>query len=357
MKIAMLISGGVDSSVALRLLKDQGHEITAFYLKIWLEDELSFLGDCPWEEDLAFVRAVCKQADISLQVIPLQKEYKDTIIAYTIDQVKRGLTPNPDMLCNTFIKFGAFYDAVGKDFDAVATGHYARVICKNNVYYLGQTPDLVKDQSYFLARLSQEQLSHSIFPLGEYTKEQVRALAQKYDLPNKDRKDSQGLCFLGKISFRDFIKAHVGIKKGDLCVYETGEKIGEHDGFWFYTLGQRQGLGLSGGPWYVVKKDIIANVVFISNEYYAPNKERNSFVLQDVVWNTVMPHDDVYVKIRHGQYMHKAMVQQEGLYYRVFLQEHDQAIAPGQFAVFYQDGLCIGSGVIVYSRNENTMGF
>jgi tRNA (5-methylaminomethyl-2-thiouridylate)-methyltransferase len=346
MKIAVLLSGGVDSSVALSLLKEQGHDVTAFYLKIWLEDELAFLGDCPWEQDLSYARAVCEQLDVPLKIVPLQKEYKDKIISYTIDQVKKGLTPNPDMLCNTFIKFGAFYDAVGKEFDTIATGHYADVTEKDGVYYLKQTPDPIKDQTYFLARLTQEQLSRVMFPLGTYAKNQVRELAQKFDLPNKERKDSQGLCFLGKISFKDFIKAHAGTKKGDFVVFETGKKIAEHEGFWFYTLGQRQGIGLSHGPWYVVKKDPKTNVVYISNQYFDGDKKRDSFYLTDCIWNNEPIIGVTQVKLRHGQQIHSATVTHEDGETKVVLDEQDQGIAPGQFAVFYQDGLCVGSGVV-----------
>ena len=346
MNIAVLLSGGVDSSVALGLLKQQGYNVTAFYLKIWLEDELAFLGDCPWEQDLSYARSVCDKLDVPLKIVPLQKEYKDTIIAYTIDQVTKGLTPNPDMLCNTFIKFGAFYDVVGKDFDKIATGHYAGVTEQDGIYYLKQTPDAIKDQTYFLARLTQEQLSHVMFPLGDYTKAQVRELAQKFNLPNKGRKDSQGLCFLGKISFKDFIKAHAGTKKGDFVVYETNEKIAEHEGFWFYTLGQRQGIGLSHGPWYVVKKDPETNTVYISNTYFDSNKKRDTVYLTDCVWNDKPLSGAAQVKLRHGQQMHNATVTQEQDSVKVVLDTQDQGIAPGQFAVFYQDGLCIGSGVI-----------
>lgn len=346
MRIAVLLSGGVDSSVALSLLKQQGHDVTAFYLKIWLEDELAFLGDCPWEQDLSYARAVCEELDISLRIVPLQKEYKDTIIKYTIEQVKKGLTPNPDMLCNTFIKFGAFYDAVGKDFDKIATGHYAGITEVDGVYYLKQTPDAIKDQTYFLARLTQDQLSHVMFPLGEYTKEQVRELAQEFDLPNKERKDSQGLCFLGKISFKDFIKAHAGTKKGDFVVYETNEKIAEHEGFWFYTLGQRQGIGLSHGPWYVVKKDPETNTVYISNQYYDANKKRDMFYLTDCIWNNDPVEGKTQVKLRHGQQIYNATVTHEEGAVKVLLEKDDQALAPGQFAVFYDNGLCVGSGVI-----------
>ena len=306
------------------------------------------MGTCPWEEDLQYVRAVCDQAGVELQVIPLQKEYHERVIAYTIEAVKEGRTPNPDMLCNTMIKFGAFYETVGKQYDMIATGHYAQVTNKDGVYYLAQTPDAIKDQTYFLARLSQEQLSRVMFPIGEYTKEQVRQLAQKFDLPNKERKDSQGLCFLGKIKFRDFIEQHVGKRQGDLVEYETGAVLGVHDGFWFYTVGQRQGIGLSGGPWYVVSKDSERNVVFISKGYHTPDKQRDSFLIEHCYWfNGVAPLDrEIFVKLRHGAHMHRARVVPTEKGMQVNLFERDQGIAAGQFAVFYENGLCLGSAVI-----------
>ena len=353
MKIAMLLSGGVDSSVALALLQQQGHEITAFYLKIWLEDELSYLGECPWEEDLSYARAVCEKLNVPLHVIPLQKEYKDRIIAYTIAEVQAGRTPNPDMLCNPMIKFGAFLEAVGSEFDKVATGHYAGLIQKDGIYYLHQVPDPIKDQTYFLARLSQEQLSKALFPLNTYTKTEVRLLAEQFDLPTKNRKDSQGLCFLGKITFKDFIKHHVGIKQGPMIVYETGQKIGTHDGFWFYTIGQRQGLGLSHGPWYVVKKDILTNTLSISNQYHDKTKQRDIFIIEDCMWTNGVPTDQLLVKIRHGQQLHTAkLTQLIDTSYQVALEISDQGIAVGQFAVFYKDGLVIGSGVIAEGYHE-----
>ena len=263
----MLVSGGVDSSLALALLVEQGIPVTAFYLKIWLEDDLAHLGECPWEQDLVAVRAVCEKLGVPLEILNLQKEYHDIIVSYITQEVRAGRTPTPDIFCNTYIKFGAFLDEYGDGYDKVATGHYAGVIYKNGTYFLHRTPDPVKDQTYFLARLSQEQLAKSLFPLAQFTKEQVREHARRFDLPNKDRKDSQGLCFLGKISFRDFIKAHVGTKKGEFIEQETGEVKGYHEGFWFYTSGQRQGIGLNAGPWYVVHKDPKMNVVYISKHY------------------------------------------------------------------------------------------
>src|SRR4030067_2342068 len=214
MKNAILLSGGVDSSVALRLLKDEGHQITAFYLKIWLQDEFSFLGECPWEEDLKYARGVCEQANVPLEVIPLQTEYWDNVVSYTIEEIKEGRTPNPDIFCNSLIKFGQFYDKIDSSFEKVASGHYARVEKSNIRYQLKKSPDPVKDQTYFLAYLTQDQLSRAYFPIGIYKKEEVRKLALKFDLPNKERKDSQGICFLGQIKFNDFIKHHLGEKKG-----------------------------------------------------------------------------------------------------------------------------------------------
>lgn len=348
MKIAVLVSGGVDSAVALALLQEQGHEVVPFYLKIWLEDELSFLGECPWQEDLSYAQAVCDQLGLTLKIVSLQQAYREKIIGYTIAEIKEGRTPNPDMLCNTYIKFGAFLDEYGHGYDKVATGHYAGVIYKNGTYFLHRTPDPVKDQTYFLARLSQEQLAKSLFPLAQFTKEQVREHARRFDLPNKDRKDSQGLCFLGKISFRDFIKAHVGTKKGEFIEQETGEIKGYHEGFWFYTSGQRQGIGLNAGPWYVVHKDPKMNVVYISKHYYASDTVRKQCVIDHVQGNLLSyVGTTVDVKLRHGMQLHRACIQTgQGTSLIITLLEQDQGIAPGQFAVFYDGMDCIGSGVI-----------
>lgn len=349
MKIAMLVSGGVDSTVALARLVAAGHQVTAFYLKIWLEDELSFLGNCPWEEDLFFIKQVCEQFKVLLEIVPLQQAYKERVIGYTIDEIKKGNTPNPDIMCNTFIKCGAFLEFLkDRDFDKIATGHYAGVMQHEGRYYLQQTPDALKDQTYFLARLTQEQLSWLMFPLADLVKQDVRALAQEYDVANKDRKDSQGLCFLGKIKFRDFIKEHVGTKEGQLIEAETGAVVGTHEGFWFYTLGQRQGLGLAGGPWYVVAKDPVANKVFISKQYHADDKQRDTFTVHQLTWVDPLTEPvQLQVKIRHGAHVYIAHVtpNADGTCF-VQLPERDQGIAPGQFAVFYKDRLCIGSGVI-----------
>jgi tRNA-5-taurinomethyluridine 2-sulfurtransferase len=349
MKIAVLVSGGVDSSVALRLLKDQGHDVTAFYLKIWLEDELSFLGECPWQEDLSYVRQVCKQLAVPLEVISLQKEYHDTVVAYTIAEVKAGRTPNPDILCNQRIKFGFFLNKIDTSFEKVATGHYAQVAeHEDGTVELICAPDPVKDQTYFLSHLSQQQLKRVLFPIGHLTKNQVREYAHQFKLPNKDRKDSQGICFLGKLKFRDFIKCYLGEKQGSLIELESNKQIAKHDGFWFYTIGQRQGLGLAGGPWYVVDKDPEHNIVYISRNYYSPDKKRDRFTITDCNWiNGVPIMRPVQVKMRHGSQLYNCTVdlknQQDAI---IALAERDQGIALGQFAVLYHDKRCLGGGVI-----------
>jgi tRNA-5-taurinomethyluridine 2-sulfurtransferase len=353
MNTAVLLSGGVDSSVALRLLQDQGYSTTAFYLKIWLEDELSFLGTCPWQEDLTYVEAVCKQAGVSLEVISLQKEYWQEVVTQTIEHIKGGLTPNPDILCNQRIKFGAFYSKIDSSFERVATGHYARLERVEDRVVLHTTNDTIKDQTYFLSQVSQKQLSRALFPLGDLTKLQVRARAHAYDLPNKDRKDSQGICFLGKLKFAEFIKYHLGVKEGSLVEIETGKIMGTHQGYWYYTIGQRQGIGLAGGPWYVAAKSADDNTVFISRQYYSEEKIRDTFVATQCNWINEKPDQKkLKVKLRHGPSFHDADIEYlKTGDLRVKLKERDQGIAQGQYAAFYEDTRCLGAGVITYDKD------
>ena len=193
--VAMLLSGGVDSSVALNLLLQQGYTVRAFYLKIWLEDELSHLGQCPWEDDLSVCQSVCEKLGVQLEVVSLQEQYKQQVISYTVEEASKGRTPNPDIMCNSRVKFGCFFDAIAdRNFKHIATGHYARIINKDGTKRLIRAPDPVKDQSYFLSALKPNQLERSLFPIGDYMKSEVRELAKQFDLPNKARPDSQGLC-------------------------------------------------------------------------------------------------------------------------------------------------------------------
>lgn len=353
-KIAVLTSGGVDSAVALILLKKKGYDVTAFYLKIWLEDELSFLGQCPWQEDLSFVEATCKQFEIPLEVLNLQKAYHQSVIELALEQMKSGLTPNPDIFCNSLIKFGTFAKSLPTKFTHIATGHYAKTIVdqETGLNWLLQTPDLIKDQTYFLALLSQTQLQKCIFPLGDLTKLQVRQLAKSFNLPNQDRKDSQGLCFLGKINFNDFLKEHLGEKPGDIIEIETKNVIGSHQGLWFHTIGQRKGLGLSGGPWYVVSKNLDLNQLFISKNYYSIDKPRNHFTVTNLHWITLPPTKNILsTKLRHGPQIYScqiSLLSNNEAHVLLLNNASDQGISPGQFAVFYDDKICLGAGMISY---------
>ncbi|KAK7257848.1 hypothetical protein RIF29_32115 [Crotalaria pallida] len=369
LRVAVLLSGGVDSSVALRLLHAAGHSCTAFYLKIWFQEDFeNFWSQCPWEDDLNHARGVCNQVDVPLEVVHLTDEYWNNVVSYIIEEYRCGRTPNPDVLCNTRIKFGAFLDAIsGMGFDYVASGHYANVIHPSSdqtdqpsVLELSQ--DMVKDQTYFLSHLSQSQLKRLLFPLGCIPKDEVRRLASKFDLPNKDRKDSQGICFLGKIRFSDFVAQHIGEKEGIMLEAETGDFLGIQRGFWFYTIGQRQGLRLPGGPWYVVEKDVKNNVVFVSRNYFSFDKRRRLFRVGSFKWLSGLPPSQtsqLQCKVRHGPGFYNCSLEMEvedgiGETAVVRISEDDQGLAAGQFAAFYEGRTCIGSGVILESRDDQS---
>ena len=407
--VAMLLSGGVDSSVALHLLLQQEYNVTAFYLRIWLEDELSHLGECPWEDDIANCVAVCNHAPghVPLVIVSLGTEYRDTVIQYTIDEAKRGRTPNPDIMCNSRVKFGCFLEYIQQhsdtmDFDYIASGHYAQLIDDDDdddkdLLLLSTThddndsiqqqkqqmkkrlllraPDPIKDQSYFLCTLTQTQLANVLFPIGSYQKSEVRELAIKFELPNSNRPDSQGLCFLGKVKFDDFIASYLGTHPGDVIDALTGEIIGTHNGLWYHTIGQRKGIGkvitplaTAKGPWYVVAKDQSRNVVYVSNRYDEEEFElaRCEFEVEDVRWisgqipevmhNTEMNGSDKWnvvqmdYKIRHGPRIVTGTFEliNDGSCGYICLDEKDGGLAPGQYVVFYRVGSmeCLGAGVI-----------
>ncbi len=364
MKIAALVSGGVDSSVALKLLKEQGHDVTAYYIKIWLEDEMAFFGNCPWEKDLTFVRKICKKDKIPLKIINLQKEYFDTVVKYTIKEVKQGRTPNPDIMCNNNIKFGLFFKKIDiKKYDKIATGHYAQIIRKSNRYLLKKAPDPIKDQTYFLSNLKQSQLKKLIFPIGHLAKVEVRKLARKFKLPNASRKDSQGICFLGKIKYSEFIRHYLGEKKGEIRNFETKKKVGEHEGFWYYTIGQRKGIKIggikdsTGKPFYVVAKDTKKNIVYVSNNYHALDQKRDTLEVTKFNWfaGKRPTKKTLKVKLRHGEHEYKAKIKylgkspgksQNKTRAQLKLNSPDQGIAPGQFVAFYDKETCLGSAVI-----------
>ncbi len=351
MKIAMLLSGGVDSSVALALLKASGeHEIVAFYLKIWLEDDFAFLGECPWEDDLGYARAVCEMLDVPLRVVSLQQAYWDRVVAHTVGELKAGRTPSPDILCNQRVKFGAFTDHIDSSFDRIATGHYVRLREKPGYpAELLKGIDPIKDQSYFLSHLSQDQLSRSLFPLGGYNKSEVRKLAEQFNLPNKNRRDSQGICFLGKIKYNDFVKCHLGEKPGPIIDRSTGKTLGRHAGYWFHTVGQRKGLGLSHGPWFVASKDIERNIVYVEKASQREESQRLDFTVSGLNWLGAPPESpgEAAIKIRHGATTVASRFSGDPLQrLMVNMSEENGGTAPGQYAVFYDGEVCLGGGVI-----------
>ena len=382
--VAMLLSGGVDSSVALHLLLRQNYNVTAFYLRIWLEDELAHLGECPWEDDLQVCQEVCEHAgNVPLETVSLGKEYRESVVQYTIEEAQRGRTPNPDIMCNSRVKFGCFLDYIeesGMEFDYIASGHYARLedVTEHDMptkKRLFRAPDPVKDQSYFLCALTQQQLSKVIFPIGTYQKSEVRELASHFQLPNRNRPDSQGLCFLGKVKFDDFLSSYLGNRPGDVVDALNGEVIGRHNGLWYHTVGQRKGIGkvmfplaTARGPWYVVAKDQSQDIVYVSNRYDEEDfaKARSEFEVEDVRWilggtPTEMIIDDssenghwkevrIDMKIRHGPRIVKGslLLKDDGLTGNVCLDIKDGGLAPGQYVVFYRldTDECLGAGVI-----------
>ncbi|MCK9450702.1 MAG: tRNA 2-thiouridine(34) synthase MnmA [Bacteroidales bacterium] len=351
MQVAALVSGGVDSSVTIPLLKEKGYDPVIFYIKIGMEDDPSF-SDCPSDEDIEITTFIAKKYGCKMEIVDLQKNYWETVVAYTIETVKKGLTPNPDVMCNRLIKFGAFEAGYGHEFDKISTGHYARVLEKEGNFYLGTAIDPVKDQTYFLGRITYPQLSKLMFPVGDLPKAEVRRIAEEMRLPSAHRPDSQGICFLGKINYNDFIRRYAGEKEGLIVELETGKRLGSHKGFWFHTIGQRKGLGLSGGPWFVVEKDIDENIIYVSNGYDPVSQYRDRIDLDDVQ----LLHPDfklenempVRFKIRHQPEFNTGKMLHDDLGWYIQSDKAISGVAPGQFGVLYhpENPYCLGSGII-----------
>lgn len=350
--IAVLLSGGVDSSVVVHLLCEQGFRPSLFYIKIG-KDDADYM-DCSAEEDLEIATAIARRYGLPLEVIDLHKEYWDNVAAYAIDKIRRGLTPNPDVMCNKLIKFGCFEQRVGKEFDFTATGHYATTVLLDGKTWLGTALDPIKDQTDFLAQIDYLQVSKLMFPLGGLMKHEVRDIALRAGLPSAKRRDSQGICFLGKINYNDFVRRFLGEKEGEIVELETGKRLGKHNGYWFHTIGQRKGLGMSGGPWFVVRKDIHENVVYVSHGYDTEKQYGNEFLMHDFhfitdnPWKELSEQVEITFKIRHTPEFIKGRLSQEADGYRIISAEKLQGIAPGQFGVIYDEAsrLCIGSGEI-----------
>jgi len=348
-RTAVLLSGGVDSSVALLRLREQGErDLKAYYLKIWLEDELAFLGTCPWHEDLEYARRVCDLAGVPLHVISLQAEYRARVVEYVVAELRAGRTPSPDVLCNRRVKFGAFLDQVGRDFQLVASGHYARLERAPDAVRLLRGVDPIKDQSYFLCQLDQSQLRRCLFPVGDLTKAKVRELARGWGLATAERPDSQGICFLGRVPYDEFIRFHLGQRPGPILELYSGRRLGDHPGYWFFTIGQRRGLGLAGGPWYVAAKDVAANVIWVTHGSRLRESARRTLRVGAPHWIAGPPAcSALLARLRHGQRLVPCQVRDlERGDVEIELAEPDPGIAPGQFAVLYDDQVCLGGGAI-----------
>ena len=347
-----MLSGGVDSSVVVHMLKEAGYNPTLFYIKIGMDDDE--LLHCTSEEDIEMASLIAHRYGCKLEVIDLHKDYWDNVVDYTIRKVKLGLTPNPDVMCNKLIKFGVFEQRVGHLFDRTATGHYATTTEVNGKTYLSTAKDPVKDQTDFLAQIDHLQVSKLMFPIGHLMKNEVRDIAREANLPSAKRQDSQGICFLGKVNYNDFIRRYLGEKQGPIVELETGKILGRHNGYWFHTVGQRKGLGLSGGPWYVIRKDVDANIVWASKGFDADAQYGNEFDMQqfhfitDNPWNDSANGVDITFKIRHTPEFTKGKIIKTNDGYRVISDEKLQGIAPGQFGVIYDADrhICIGSGEI-----------
>ncbi len=341
-RIAVLLSGGVDSSVVVWEFAQLGLHPDCFYIKIGPEEKEEW--DCSSEEDLEMATAVARKYGCKLQVVDCHHEYWNEVTRYTMEKVKAGFTPNPDVMCNRLIKFGAFDEKMGHNYDLIATGHYAQTETdENGDKWLVTSPDPVKDQTDFLAQIESWQLKKAIFPIGHHIKNEVREIAEEEHLINAKRKDSQGICFLGQINYNDYIRRYLGEKPGDVIEMETGKRIGEHKGLWFHTIGQRKGLGFGGGPWFVIKKDVENNILYVSHGYDPQSAYKKDFPLHDFHFLTrEVAMQKVTFKIRHTPEYHPATIEKlEDGRWMIHSEEAIHGVAPGQFCVVYDDGINI----------------
>jgi tRNA-specific 2-thiouridylase len=348
------ISGGVDSSVSALLLKQQGYEVHAVFMKNWEGDDID--DTCPAEQDFSDAKAVCKTLGIDIRGVNFSDQYWDRVFSYFLEEYSAGRTPNPDVLCNKEIKFRAFLDyALAQGAEKIATGHYARTDLRDGEYFLLRGQDTNKDQSYFLYTLKQDQLARSIFPIGELTKSEVRKLAEQNHLVTYNKKDSTGICFIGERDFKTFLQRYLPAQPGDIITPE-GDKIGRHDGLMYYTRGQRQGLGIGGlanfsdEPWYVADKDLDNNKLIAVQGHEHDLLKGSWLTATKLEWISLTSPTFPFTctaKTRYRQQdsiCHLTVDGDNGC--RVEFEEPQWAITPGQSVVFYQDDCCLGGGII-----------
>ena len=352
MRVVVGISGGVDSSVAAYLLKEQGHDVIGLIMVNWEEKD----GTCTAEEDFEDVKRVCNKIGIPYFSVNYSKEYYERVFTYFLDEYKKGRTPNPDVLCNREVKFGPFLEQAKKlGADMIATGHYAKKIEKDGKFYLAKANDLNKDQSYFLNQLNQEQLASVIFPLENIDKPKVREIAKKLELSTADKKDSTGICFIGERNFRKFLKEYLPAKPGKILDLQ-GNIVGQHEGLMYYTLGQRRGLNIGGKKdgngqrWFVIKKDLEKNILYVS-QGEDDLLFSNGLYASGMNWIPTIPEEksfNCFAKFRYRQPDQKVsvtIIDKDKI--KVDFDEKQRAITPGQFVVLYnEDGICLGGGII-----------
>ncbi|MET0025815.1 MAG: tRNA 2-thiouridine(34) synthase MnmA [Sedimenticola sp.] len=353
-KIIIGMSGGVDSSVAALLLKEQGFDVEGLFMKNWEEDDTE--AYCSASEDLADAQAVSEQLGIPLHTVNFSAEYWDRVFEYFLGEYRAGRTPNPDVLCNREIKFKAFLDhAIDLGAAGIATGHYARTSCDEQGVHMLRARDENKDQTYFLYMLGQAQLSRARFPLGDLEKTEVRRLAEQAAFPNHKKKDSTGICFIGERKFTEFLQRYLPANPG-LMVSPEGEEIGQHQGLMYYTLGQRKGLGIGGRadasevPWFVVEKDLQNNRLIVAQGHDHPLLMKEGLMASQLHWISGKPPAlplDCKARIRHRQPLQRCTVDASGSDgCRVIFDEMQRAVTPGQSIVFYLEDECLGGGII-----------